>query len=177
MDKNVVFNWYRSHNAVHTDHSFTGCGKYFFFFLADHIIAITISCIKPELTRQYPEGELQYRTLVKTGGSGCPQPLATPLPLATSAGGKQPGNFLNHKQQLIMHKLANVWLRERTFSASEVELDLEGCAGSALCHPQVEWHHSHSENIYITLNLEKIYMALTLRIFASLSHSENIKIT
>ena len=86
---NVVFNWNRSHNAVHTDHSFTGCGKYFFFFLADQKNAITISCIKPELTRQYPEGELQYRTLVKTGGSGCPQPLATPLPLVTSVGGKQ----------------------------------------------------------------------------------------
>ena len=92
---NVVFNWYRSRNAVHTDHSFTGCGKYFFFFLADQKNAITISCIKPELTQQYPEGELQYRTLVKTGGSGCPQPLATPLPLATSGGGKQPGNFLS----------------------------------------------------------------------------------
>ena len=74
-----------------------------FFFLADHIIAITISCIKPELTRQYPEGELQYRTLVKTGGSGCPQPLATPLPLATSGGGKQPGNFLSAEPQTVAH--------------------------------------------------------------------------
>ena len=35
INKNVVFNWYRPHNAVHTDHSFSGCGKYFFFFLAD----------------------------------------------------------------------------------------------------------------------------------------------
>ena len=30
--------------------------------------------------------------------------------------------------------------RERTFSASEVELELEGCAGSVFCHPQV-CHH------------------------------------
>ena len=67
----------------------------YFSFKQTRKNATTISCIKPELTQQYPEGELQYRTLVKTGGSGCPQPLATPLPLATSAGGKQPGNFLS----------------------------------------------------------------------------------
>ena len=75
----------------------------FFSFLADHKIGIIISCIKPELTRQYPEGELQYRTLVKTGGSGCPQPLATPLPLVTSAGGKQPGNFPSAEPPTVVH--------------------------------------------------------------------------
>jgi len=30
--------------------------------------------------------------------------------------------------------------RDRTFSASEVELELEGCAGSACCHPQAFLH-------------------------------------
>ena len=75
-----------------------------------------------------------------------------------------------------MHKLSNVWLREpreRTFSASEVELDLEGCAGSALCHPQVEWHHSHSENIDIT---PSIFTSLSLWEYLHNSHSENIDI-
>ena len=30
--------------------------------------------------------------------------------------------------------------RERTFSASDVELELDGCAGSAFCHPQAFLH-------------------------------------
>ena len=30
--------------------------------------------------------------------------------------------------------------RERTFSASDVELELPGCAGSCFCHPQALLH-------------------------------------
>ena len=35
---------------------------------------------------------------------------------------------------------ANVPARERTFSASDVEVDLEGWQGSCFCHPQSLFH-------------------------------------